>query len=244
MSTVQNNFDGGTSGGTIGASNSGGASGNAFNTVTGPFVYDTTGALSALGGRVQIASSTAWRSYLSWGSVSSLAARMAFTFNGTVPASTTVGSCINSAFATVFKFSTSASRGLAIQDAASATLGTSAALTADTTYEIEYQIQPGATTSTGSISAQFYAASAPGTLLLNYNSGTANLGTVQALVRGQNGNHDTVTSLDITFDDIVYNTGTLNPIGAPPIPASVPAPQLSVMRTEVISRSHGRLTNR
>jgi hypothetical protein len=259
MTLVQNNFDGGTQGVTItqgSVGNSGGASGDFFNTITGPFVFDATGARFFLGGRVQIASSTAWRSYHQWTAVSQVAGRFVFSFNTSVVNSVSVGGSVGSStFATAVRFATGSSGQFAVLNAAGSTIATSSALSANTLYVLEYQVAPGTATNNGTIQVQFYtwaavlaAGGTPsgGSMLINFATTTGNAGgaTNPNISRGQLGNNDTVTSLDITFDDIVYNTGTLNPIGAPPIPASVPAPQLSVMRTEVISRSHGRLTNR
>jgi hypothetical protein len=232
MSTVQNNFDGGTNGVTITTGNSGGASGDAFANVTGPFVYDTTGARAGEGGRVQIASSTAWRSYHSWSAVSQLAARIVFTLNGSVSNTFTIASSVDTAFAANFKFGINGSSKLVVQNAAGSTLATSAAaLSANTAYVAEYQVAPGVDTSSGTIQLQLYTVAAPGTLLLNYASSTVNAGTNQ-LIRGQLGHNDTVTSLDITFDDIKYNLSTLTPVG-PPGANSAPTANAGVDQTNI-----------
>lgn len=215
MTTVQNVFSGGTAGATITTGNSGGTSGDAFATVTGPFIYSATGARSGLGGRVQISSSTAWRSYHSWSSTTQLAARVAFTFNGSVANSVTLCGAVNSAFATAAKFGTNAAGKGVVLNAAGSTLATAAtALAADTEYIVEYQVAPGSTTSNGTIAVQLYAASAPGTLLLNYSATTVNAGTL-GLVRGQLGNNDLVAALDVTFDDVRYDLATLTAVGPP-----------------------------
>jgi hypothetical protein len=215
MSTVQNNFDGGTNAATITTGNSGGASGDAFSSILGPFVYDTTGARAGEGGRVQIASATTWAMYHAWTSVSQVAARVGFTLNGTVPTTVTLASSINSSFGIIFKFGLNGAGKLFLQDAAGANLATSAsALSANTAYVVEYQVAPGASTSTGTIYVQFYTVASPGTLLINYASTTANAGTTNVL-RGQLGEHSSVNSLDVTFDDIKYALGTLTAVGPP-----------------------------
>lgn len=228
MTLVQNNFDGGTDGaGTAGAITTGNSanSGDAFANVTGPFAYDTAGAYRALGGRVQIASSTAWRSYHSWASATQVAARVVFTFNTSVTNSFSIAGSLNSSFTTVAKFATDVSGKLLAQNAAGSTMATTAGvLSAGTAYVIEYQIQPGTTTSNGVISVQAYAAATPGTLLINFSSAAANLGTVTGIVRGQVGNNDTVTSCDITFDALAYSTGTLTAIGPPALSPSAALP--------------------
>jgi hypothetical protein len=231
MTLVQNNFEGGSQGTTITPANSGSGSGDAFATITGPFVFDSTGAYHGLGGRVQIATSTAWRDYHSWASVTQVAARVVFVFNGSVP--TPAGgmvllAAINAtSFASVFKFGIDNGAHLLAENAAGGTLQSSSpsTLSAGTAYVLEYQIQPGTTITTGVISCQAYAAATPGTLLINFSSSTANLGTVAGIVRGSLGENDAVTTLDITFDEIVYNTGTLTAIGVPPTyaPAAVAA---------------------
>lgn len=232
MTLLANNFDGGTDGaGTTGGVTTGNSanSGTAFNTISIPtatsatFNYDATGALSGLGGRWQVTGgSTGWRAYHSWSTVTQAAARVVFTFNTSVINSFSIaGSVNNTSFATVLKFATDSGGKLLAQNAAGSTLATTAsALSAGTAYVIEYQIQPGSTTSTGVVSVQVYTAAAPGTLLINFSSSTANLGTVTGIVRGQIGNNDTVASFDITYDALAYSTGTLTAIGPPSVSPS------------------------
>jgi hypothetical protein len=230
MTLVQNNFNGGTDGngttGQITTANSAN-SGDAFNTMTptpptATWTYDATGALAGLGARVQIASSTAWRAYHQWTSTPQLAGRVVFTFNTLPSAAIGITSIINAtSFANIFACSIAATNKISFVNAASGSLGaTASAISANTPYVAEFQLQPDGTGAAGIVTAQFYAAATPGTQLITVNSTTANLGTVTGIVRGALGQNTAVTSLDITFDAVAYNTGTLTAIGPPSLSPS------------------------
>lgn len=213
-------FEGGSDGTTLTTTNTGTAPDTAFNTVTGGAIwtFSSTGKIrGSLGCRVQVgATSTAWRAYDSWTAVGQIAGRVGFVWNGSVRASTSVCGVVNTSFATVVKVQTDASGKLLIQDAAGATLATTAAaLSPGTAYYVELQVAPGTTTTNGTVKAQLYAVATPGTLLINLNNTACNAGTAQ-LVRGQLGNNDSVTSMDLTFDDVQWSTGTLVALGPPP----------------------------
>lgn len=232
MALVTNNFDGGTDGaGTTGGVTTGNSanSGSALNTITIPtatsatFNYDATGAAAGLGGRWQLSgATTGWRAYHQWTAAgTSLAARWAFCFNTLPSSNVTIGVIINGSFATSLRLVyITATTLVQVQNAAGAVLGSSSAISGATVYGLEAQMDCGSTTTNGTINAQLYAASAPGSLLLNYSSGgaTVNAGGGSASpqpIRGSMGNNDIVASLDLTFDALAFNPGSATAIGPP-----------------------------
>lgn len=214
-------FEGGTDGATLTTANSGTAPDAAFNTVTGGSIwtFSSTGKIrGTLGARVVIGTTaTAWRAYDQWSAVTQVVGRVGFTWNGTVKASTVICGVINSSFAAMMKVVTDATGKVIVQNAAGTTLATTAAaLTAGTAYYVEMQVAAGATgTTDGTINVQLYTAAAPGTLLINFTSTAANTNGTAGSVRGQLGDNSAVASLDITFDDVMWRTSTLTPLGAP-----------------------------
>ncbi len=259
MTTQQNNFEGGGAAGGEGTGittgNSGGASGNAFNTITipsgGTFTFSVTGAdvAGTFGGRWRLISAgTGWRAYLQWAAVSNqLAARWVFCFNTLPTVNMLIAVIVNGSFTSNMQMLyVTASQTLQTRNAAGTNIGpASSAISANTVYVLEAQMDCSNSNTTGTIQTQLYALANPGVLLLNYASGaTVDAGGGAASpqpIRGSLGNNDIVANLDLTFDDLFFVTGTLTPVGAPYTGPVISPPQLVLMRTEVSSRSEGRV---
>ena len=225
MTDYKHDFEGSTDGTQITTATFG--SDTAFSVIlpanaptTNAWYFSTTGKISGtLGGRINITSSTAWRAYHTIASGTQVACRWGFTFNGAMPGAALVIASIieGTGFAAVFHALVDISSHMNIQDFSGTKYTQTGTLAAGTAYYLEVQVDMGASTTTGTINAQLYTAADPSTLLINYASGaTLNTrGTGSAIIRAQLGQNNTVTALDLTFDDVLYRTGTMTPIGAP-----------------------------
>lgn len=222
MAVIQNNAEGGTAEGlTVTTANSGGLSGDAFNTITGPLQFSATGkGHGTYGLRVVVgATSTAWRAYHSFTATATLSGRLYFTLNTLPSAIRTLWAAIEgTGFSANMKWGVDATNKFFVQSAAGSVLATSAAaLAAATLYRVEWQTAPGTTTTDGTIILKLFAGEDNATPLLTYSAANINAGAGKTVVRGSLGNNDPVTNLDVTYDDIKYDTGQLaflGPVGA------------------------------
>jgi len=227
MALTNNNFDGGTAGTGVTTGNSGGASGKAFTTLTIPsgstLTYSTTGMTpgGAFGGRWQLSSATtAWFGMLQFtAGGTSCAFRWNFCLNTLPSVNLLLATVVNSSFAVNMQILLTSGNTIQVRNAAGTNLGSaSSALTAGTVYGLEVQLDCGSTTTNGTILAQLYALSNTTSLLLNYTSGgaTVNAGGGSASPQPHQmtmGNSDVITTLDVTFDDLLVNTGSLTALG-------------------------------
>ncbi len=242
MTTKQNNFEGGGAAGGEGTAittgNSGGGSGDALATITLPgtatsatFNYSATGMnpSGTFGGRFQITGATVggWRAYLAWTAAgTTLAGRFTFCLNTLPTVNCNIAGIINGSFTgNVRLLYLTASQSVQTTNAAGTGIGsTSGTLSAGTVYVWEMQIDCAASNTTGTINSQLYALSAPGSLLINFASSTADAGGGAASpqpIRGSAGNNDLVANLDVTFDDLLFVTGTTTPVGPPNVGATI-----------------------
>lgn len=219
MTTFKNSFEGGTAGTVVTTGNSGGASGDAFANVAGNPTFSATGKMhGSLGCRWNLGTATAWRAYHSWTATGSVAGRAYMTLNSLPSAGRTLLTVINSTFASNVKVQTTAANKLQVTDAAGTVLWTAAnALVAGTVYRLEVQTSAGTTTTNGMIAFQYYAGDSTTPAETGYSASNVNAGAGSQIVRGQLGNNDS-TTIDVTFDDVQWNTGTTTPVGPPASP--------------------------
>jgi hypothetical protein len=186
--------------------------GTQWTSIAGTATFDAAGARNGLGYRWVEASAITWSGYKTITSSSQVAGRVNFTFNS-LPVTRDLIVTIDAAFANNSRFGVDGASHPVVKDSAGTVLATgAAALSAGVNYGCELQMDVGTTTANGTINCQVYALSAPGTLLLSFASTTVNAGAGSNVIRGQVGNDDPVT-IDITFDDILWRTGTLTPVG-------------------------------
>lgn len=197
----------GTAGATV-------TTGSAFDNIVGSATYAATGAAhGSLGYRWQQVSAAAWRGYKGFTASSQLACRVNFTLNSLPNAGRGLVWVVNQAFGSNARFGVNSTNKPIIQDAGGTILATAAAaLSAGTAYGVEIQTSPGTTTTDGTIKCQLYALSDPSTLLLNYAATNVSAGSGSNILRGQLGSNTSET-IDVTFDDVIWRTGTLTAIG-------------------------------
>lgn len=201
----------------------------AFSSLAGTVVFSGTGkAHGSWGYRWNIPVAAAWRGYKTFTAATQLACRVNFTLNSLPSATRALVWIVNSSFTQNVVFGINSSNQPIIQNAAGTTLLTGTALTAGVNYGVEIQTSPGTTTSDGTIKCQVYALSSTSTLLLNYSSTTVNAGAGNTILRGQVGANNTET-IDVTFDDILWRTGTLTAVG----PVSVSSGSVTVSSVDV-----------
>lgn len=221
MALKQNSAEGGANGLTVTNTNSGGASGTGFNTVT------TTGSPTRVYSSAQkahgtlsyqvaaAASSTVDFGFASFTATSSLALRF-YLYHTTSP---TNGQEIFQVYsgggaAKVAVVALSGTGRIQVMGAA-ATLSTfPTPLVVGTWYRIEMQLTVGASTTTGSIACQYYVHDQTTPVDPAYSSSTANLGTNPATTI-HFGKLTPAATLDSFFDDIAYDDGATAPIGVP-----------------------------
>jgi len=218
------NAEEGTSGAAVTA-------GSAFDNIVGSPTYSTTGkAHGSLGYRWQQGTATAWRAYKGFTASSQLACRVNFTLNSLPNAGRDLVWVVNQAFGSNARFGVNSINKPIIESASGTILATGAsALVAGTAYGVEIQTSPGTTTTDGTIKCQLYAVSDPSTLLLNYSATNVSAGSGSNILRGQVGSN-TSEIIDVTFDDILWRTGTLTavgPVGANQTPTANAGPDQS-----------------
>ncbi len=231
MALKQNSAEGGANGLTVTNTNSGGASGTGFNTVT------TTGSPTRVYSSAQKAhgnlsyqvtsgaNSTVDFGFASFTANNSLALRF-YLYHATSPTS---GQEIFQVYsgggaAKVAVVALSGTGRVQVMGAA-ATLSTfPTPLVVGTWYRIEMQLTVGASTTTGSIACQYYVHDQTTPVDPPYSSSTANLGTNPATTI-HFGKLTSAATLDSFFDDIAYDDGATAPIGVPnPIPIASAGP--------------------
>ena len=188
--------------------------GTTFDNIVGAPIYSVVGkAHGSLGYRWQQGTAAAWRGYKGFTASSQLACRVNFTLNSLPNAGRDLVWVVNQAFASNVRFGINSTNKPIIKDAGGTILATAvAALSAATAYGVEIQTSPGTTTTDGTIKCQLYAVSDPSTLLLNYSATNVSAGSGSNVLRGQLGSNTSET-IDVTFDDILWRTGTLTPVG-------------------------------
>jgi len=201
------NAEEGTSGAAV-------TTGSAFDNIVGSPIYSTAGAVhGSLGYRWQQGTAAAWRGYKGFTASSQLACRVNFTLNSLPSAGRSLVWIVNQAFGSNARFGVNSTSKPIIQDAGGTILATAAsALVAGTAYGVEIQTSPGTTTTDGTIKCQLYAVSDPSTLLFNYSATNVSAGSGSNILRGQLGSNTSET-IDVTFDDVLWRTGTLTPVG-------------------------------
>lgn len=216
--TIEWTGQGGTVNGTVTAGNSGGASGPAFNNVTGAATYAVVPGSSNLGIYFNL-TSTKWRAYHSWGTATSQVAGKFYVTPKATPVSyLTVFSFVDTAYsgASVIQLDTSGK--LVVLNRTAGKLFTSTDVLAnDARYRVEFQFDVGSTTSNGTFNVQYFlgeSSTAIGTLT---NTAT-NTGSGTQISRMQVGNYET-TSPNVIIDGLKYVSGSMVPVGpagAPP----------------------------
>lgn len=198
MTIRVNTAAGGTAGTAATISNTGGVSGDAFDTADlatgGIWEFSSTSSHGTVGYRVQ---GTAARAYFGWNSFSSATATMSSRFYIRVPAAPSIAIQIfqvRSSTAAAGSINMTTGRALQVTDSAGGVLYTSNALTLDTWYRLEIAHEVG-TSTTGKIWFAYYSmdSTTPVQTMFtstNANLGTANLNEVRFGKLGQTGNHE------------------------------------------------------
>lgn len=216
MTLIQNNAEGGTAGTTVTTGNSGGSSGAAFSqiSVSGSPTYaytDTVVAHGSLSYHVSGASGSTAKLYFGGTSGASAAFR-AYIYLPTLPGTAqTLFNFQTSTFSGIANINISNANKLYVTDASATVYTAPDALLAATWYRVEAQLEVGADAASGTLRFQYFQADSS-TPVASFDSTTANIGSSN-IYRSQIGKQTSSATLDIFYDDIAYNDGTLTPIG-------------------------------
>lgn len=230
MALLTNDAEGQSSGTTLTAANSGGGSGNAFNTVTqtGTGSITFSNSQAAHGSQsYAITASAGAAEWVDWsGGTAKTAAARAYIYINSTPAaggdifefrnSTTVAAKVQIQLSSgnmFFAVTNSAGTGIHNFTAGNVVTGT--------WYRIEMQATAGTTTSNGTINVQYYALDSY-TAIETYSSGAAvNAGTTNITDFRMGQITTTSATLSCFIDDIAANLGSATPIGPVNIPPTV-----------------------
>lgn len=224
MALFQNSAEGGTNGTNVTSANSGGNSGDKFNTVTpgtGTLTYDTAAAAHGLLG-YNFTSSGTGSGVVSWNAVinlaPSVATRVYFNPGSTLPSSLLRLVDIRNTAGTAVRVQYSATNHLLIQNAAGTTLFTSStAVSANTWYRIELAMSVSATGAT--INYDYYLLDSTIPVEAGYSTTTGNTGTTYIITVSM-GSAAAATNVGAFYmDDFAINTGTTSYIGPVPVAA-------------------------
>jgi hypothetical protein len=226
MTLRTNSAEGGTSGNSVNPSNSGGASGTAFNSVfvTGGFGVITYDNAQAAHGTLSIrgrSNSGSAVTYVQWNctAASSFAARIYLRLNALPSGSFDTPIYVSGCAA----FVASASTGkFQIFNAAFTAITTFATpFATGVWYRLELEGQAGTTTSNGYIAGRYFIGDSTTPVNPQFSSNTVNAGTGTPISNVQMGWPQGATTPDYWMDDLAFNDGTTTPIG-PAVPAAVP----------------------
>lgn len=221
MTVKRQTFDNGPQGETITAANSG-DSGDAITTIVdaaGNGIYEVAAALNGnKGAHVTGDSGDTFQIIMSNTSATNGTASILFrmvsypTANGAIFR-------LRSSSGNICLFHVNTSGVLSIQNSIGATLKnfmSNTPLPLNTTYRLAMQATPNASTTAGYISGQLYTET--GSLLDSYASGSVNAGTTLDVISASAGKLVTASSgFNMYFDDLVFDTGTINQITSLPI---------------------------
>lgn len=224
MTLRTNSFEGGTDGVAISTSNSGGASGSAFDAIFGTgFTFSAAGAqLGSMGANVATNVFGAGEYTVS---TTHLALKIRFKMSA-VP---TVGDCylirVHAGGTRLFDIHTQGTGKIRVDDSTTTT-GTftfANALLANTAYRLEAYLVAGTTTSNGTIKVAYYLGSSLTPVETAYLNTTANLGTAQTFTTAFLGKY-TANVEAYSFDDFGIDDAATDLIGIPSTPPTVSTP--------------------
>ena len=226
MTLRQNTAEGGTNGTTVTTANSGGASGTAFTTIspTGTPTYQFKNDVAAHGTLSYGITATAGN-YVNLvfpivTAATQASARFYFYLHSLPSAGQDLFQILAGG-ASVAMVGLSGSNRLAVKSK-SATVNTfPTVLSATTWYRVELQVQPGSSATDGTISCQYYAGDSTTPVDAGYSASNVDAGTA-GVTNVQFGKMTSGTALDVSFDDIAWNDGTMTPIGTATNPAIPP----------------------
>lgn len=226
MTLRQNTAEGGINGATVTTANSGGASGTAFTTVapTGTPTYQFKNNVAAHGTMSYGITATAGN-YVNLvfpivSAVTQASARFYFYLH-TLPSAGQDLFQILAGGANVAMIGLSGTNRLAVKSKSTTVNTFPTVLSAGTWYRVEIQAQPGTSTTDGTISCQYYQADSTTPVDPVYSASNVDAGTT-GITNVQFGKMTSGTALDVSFDDIAWNDGTLTPIGSATNPAIPP----------------------
>lgn len=217
MAWFRNNAEGQPNTTVLSTGNSGGTSGDAFNTVdstgTGSITFSSVRAMHGRQSYLVVTNATA-TDFIVWTGANdtSAAARVYLMLNAN-PASTSDFVTIRNSGGTAAKLQINGSGAIQVTNAAGTGLDTfTPALTANVFYRLEMQVIIGADTSTGTIRAQLYLGDST-TALDSYSSSTVNAGTTNITEVRMGKITSATATANWYMDDLALNSGTSTPIG-------------------------------
>lgn len=225
MAEFSNSAEGGTNGSTVTISNSGGASGNAFDAAarsgTGTLTYSN--ASSAHGGlSIHVNSPLATdTSFVVWstGNDANVAARFYLYLNA-LPSSSVNILTVRSASAQTAVIALNSTNRLQLQNSASGVVNTmTTSLSINTWYRVELQATVGATTSTGSLAYQYFALDDT-TPLGSFSTTTTNTGSAPVTTVRFGDSSGSSGFINMLVDDMKVNFGSALALG--PVANSAP----------------------
>jgi hypothetical protein len=234
VTTYVNTAEGGTDGTTVTTGNSGGASGDAFASVLGPWKFSAANkAHGSLGYLCDTsAGATGYWMYHSPTAASQYAVRFYFKLVALPSASRDLFRILDASGTRHCTISLLATNQIALLNAADAGLKTeSAALTANTWYRCEIEIDCGTTTSNGTINWRTYLGDSTTPISTAYTSSTVNAGggTNHGRVQWGTGSSNTI---QYAIDDIKIVTGSMTAVG--PVATNV-APAVTVGSDQTVA---------
>lgn len=251
VTTASNNFEGGTNGVAVTASNSGGASGTAFDIMFGTaLTYSTAAATQGTMG-ASVATSAIGAAGWNLANVTKCSAHMKFTISA-VP---TTGDMYlmryhNSGGTRLFDVHVQGTGKLRIFDASGATVWTGTnVLTPSTVYRLEAYVVAGSTASNGTIKVGYYLGNSTTPVETVYLNTAANVGTASSFAVVYMGKYNNAVE-SYTFDELALDTTLSDFIGVPtasPPTVSITANQnvaanAAVSATVTASSSSGTIT--
>lgn len=227
MALRNNSAEGQTSGTTLLASNSGGASGDAYDQVTkvgsGTVIFDSAQQMHASKSyRVQCPVSTDTVTLIFNGANDTSGAVRAYVRFNALPSAAIVIMRLRNSGGTVSQFGLNSTNKFQVTDSAGLQMGApstfATTISTGVWYRIEMEAIPGTGTGDGTIRGRYFLGDSTSAQDTPFSSTTVNAGTTN-VTEGRFGKLTTAGTLDAWFDDTGFNNGTSTPIG-PSTPAA------------------------